>query len=282
MTLKSSRDDYYRIERALRFLHEHWRDQPSLGRVAQEMCLSEFQAQRVFSRWAGVSPKRFLQFLAKQEARRLLLERIPVQEVAARLGLSGGGRLHDLTINTFAMTPGEIARAGDSLILRYGFHPTPFGDCLIARTERGICHLAFYDADARAQATAELRSEWPRATLVEDTVGSATIVADIFGAGPLKPLPLMLRGTNFQITVWEALLRIPEGTVLSYTQVATAVGRPKAARAVANAIASNAIAYLIPCHRVIRGLGEFGGYRWNTARKMALLGRECAGAFAQE
>jgi AraC family transcriptional regulator of adaptative response/methylated-DNA-[protein]-cysteine methyltransferase len=280
MTMQSARDDYYRIERALRYLHAHRREQPDLGSLAQAMFLSESQAQRLFTRWAGVSPKRFLQFLGKEEARRLLREQMPTLEVAGTLGLSGSGRLHDLTVSTLAMTPGEIARAGQGLLIRYGHPATPFGDCLIAFTERGICHLAFHDPDAAAAALAELRTEWPHATLQEDTPASTTLAECVFGADldSGQPLALLLRGTNFQVTVWEALLRIPQGALQSYTQVATAIGRPTAARAVANAVASNRIAYLIPCHRVIRGLGEFGGYRWGSWRKLALVGRECAGS----
>jgi AraC family transcriptional regulator, regulatory protein of adaptative response / methylated-DNA-[protein]-cysteine methyltransferase len=278
MTMQSARNDYYRIERALQFLHAHRREQPDLGRLAQAICLSESQAQRLFTRWAGVSPKRFLQFLGKEEARRLLREQKPTLEVAGTLGLSGSGRLHDLTVSTLAMTPGEIARAGEGLRIRYGHSPTPFGDCLIAFTDRGICHLAFHDPDAAEAARAELHTEWPYATLQQDTPACTRLAERVFGADLTggQPLALLLRGTNFQITVWEALLRIPQGALLSYAQVATAVGRPAAARAVANAVASNRIGYLIPCHRVIRGLGEFGGYRWGSWRKLALVGRECA------
>ncbi|MFZ1292724.1 MAG: methylated-DNA--[protein]-cysteine S-methyltransferase [Pseudomonadales bacterium] len=278
MNLRADCDDYRRIEAALDFLQTHRREQPDLPTLAHELGLSEFQTQRLFTRWAGVSPKRFLQFLGKQHARQLLLEQRPILEVADELGLSGGGRLHDLVVNTWAVTPGELARSGSGLQIRYGFPPTPFGECLLGFTPRGICHLAFaheHDHDAMLQA---LRAEWPNASLAAHEHESAALAGRIFGGLPSdgKPLALLLRGTNFQLQVWEALLRIPEGRLCTYGDIATAIGKPRAARAVGQAVGRNAIAYLVPCHRVIRGMGEFGGYRWGRTRKLAMLGREAA------
>lgn len=278
MNLRTDCDDYRRIEAALDFLQANRQQQPALQRLAHELALSEFQTQRLFTRWAGVSPKRFLQFLGKQHARQLLLEQRPTLEVADELGLSGGGRLHDLVVNTWGVTPGELARSGSGLQIRYGFQPTPFGECLLGFTPRGICHLAFAQEQDHAAMLLAMCAEWPNASLVADECESAVLAGRIFGGLPSngKPLALLLRGTNFQLQVWEALLRIPEGQLRTYGDIATAIGKPRAARAVGQAVGRNAIAYLIPCHRVIRGMGEFGGYRWGRTRKLAMLGREAA------
>ena len=278
MSLRTDCDDYRRIEAALNFLQENRQEQPELGTLAKQLTLSEFQTQRLFTRWAGVSPKRFLQFLGKQHARQLLLEQRPLLEVAAELGLSGGGRLHDLVVNTWAVTPGELARSGSGLQIRYGFQPTPFGECLLGFTSRGICHLAFAEEQEPSAMLEAMHAHWPGADLSPAERESAALAERIFGALPsdAKPLALLLRGTNFQLQVWEALLRIPEGQLSTYGDIATAIGKPGAARAVGQAVGRNAIAYLIPCHRVIRGMGEFGGYRWGRTRKLAMLGREAA------
>jgi AraC family transcriptional regulator, regulatory protein of adaptative response / methylated-DNA-[protein]-cysteine methyltransferase len=271
-------DDYQRMEAALQHLHRHWREQPDLASLAASLGLSEFQTQRLFTRWAGVSPKRFLQFLGKQAAHRLLLERQPVLEVAGELGLSGGGRLHDLTVNTLGATPGEISSRGAGLDIRYGIAPSPFGNCLIGVTPRGICHLAFIDGDGGAAALAELRALWPRAQLQQADAECRQLAERIFFPlqQPRKPLSLLLRGTNFQISVWQALLRVPPGSITSYGDLARSIEKPGAARAVGQAVGRNAIAYLIPCHRVLREMGELGGYRWGGARKIAMLGRDQA------
>ena len=271
-------DNYRRIEAALNFLQAHRQEQPELGTLAKELSLSEFQTQRLFTRWAGVSPKRFLQFLGKQHARQLLLEHRPILEVANELGLSGGGRLHDLIVNTWAVTPGELARNGSGLQIRYGFQPTPFGECLLGFTPRGICHLAFEQEQGHSAMLEAMSANWPGASLAIAEGESAALAEQIFGTLPSngKSLALLLRGTNFQLQVWEALLRISEGQLCTYGDIATAIGKPRAARAVGQAVGRNAIAYLIPCHRVIRGMGEFGGYRWGRTRKLAMLGREAA------
>ncbi|MDT8419516.1 MAG: methylated-DNA--[protein]-cysteine S-methyltransferase [Desulfuromonadales bacterium] len=272
-------DDYQRIARAIRFLEQHTLDQPSLDAVAEHIGLSPFHFQRLFRRWAGVSPKRFLQFLTAEHAKRLLSDSASVLATSLEVGLSGPGRLHDLMVKVEAVTPGEFKAGGDGLIIRYGLHETPFGDCLMGVTGRGICHLAFIDDGLVDEAVRELKEGWPKATLVEDAAASRPAVEQIFGErrrDGAEPLALLLRGTNFQLKVWQALLKIPEGALVSYRHLAEQLGTPTASRAVGNAVGRNPIAYLIPCHRVLRGNGELGGYRWGTERKKALLGCELA------
>jgi AraC family transcriptional regulator of adaptative response/methylated-DNA-[protein]-cysteine methyltransferase len=273
--------DYARIEQAILYLERNFRDQPALKEVAESIGLSEFHFQRLFTRWVGISPKRFVQYLTKEYALRLLEESEDVLETAYQSGLSGPGRLHDLLVNTEAVTPGEYKQRGAGLTILYGFHPTPFGECLLAVTERGICHLAFVEKGDRQRVLSELKKQWSRAVVVEEAQATAPLVERIFatqsGQG-LPPLNLYLKGTNFQIKVWEALLRIPAGSVVSYENVAAAIGMPSAARAVSNAVAHNPIPVVIPCHRVIRKMGSMGGYRYGTARKKAMLGWEMARA----
>lgn len=269
--------DYQRIEKAIRYLEKHYQEQPSLEALAAHVGLSEFHFQRMFTRWAGISPKRFLQFLTKESAKRRLQESASLLQVAHQVGLSGPGRLHDLFIAAEAVTPGEYKSRGAGLDIRYGFHPTPFGECLIGVTERGICHLGFVEA-SREEALARLAMEWQKARLLEDEQATAFRVTPIFqiGSRPGTPLPIHLRGTNFQLKVWEALLSIPLGTVTTYEAIAQTIGHPRAVRAVGHAVAQNPIAVLIPCHRVIRKAGEFGAYRYGAARKMALIGWEAS------
>jgi AraC family transcriptional regulator of adaptative response/methylated-DNA-[protein]-cysteine methyltransferase len=262
---QTSAMDYQRVERAIRFLDEHHTEQPSLPRVAAAAGLSESHFQRLFKRWAGVSPKRFLQYATAEHARQLLLDSRPVLEAALDAGLSGPGRLHDLTVNVHAMTPGEIRQGGAGTTVRYGLHDTPFGHCFLARTERGVCALRFGDG------LAEERARWPAAEFVRDDAATAEVAARAFAGGAIS---LDLHGTNFQIRVWEALLRIPTGSVTSYGALARRIERPGAARAVGRAVGSNHIAVLIPCHRVLRETGAFGGYRWGLERKRALLACE--------
>ena len=272
--LQQLSEDYQRIGQAIRYLEDNVRRQPTLEEVAAHVGLSEYHFQRLFTRWAGISPKRFLQFLTRENAK-ALLARTSVLEAAYESGLSGPGRLHDLFVQTEAVTPGEYKSKGAGLEIRYGFHPTPFGDCLLAETGRGVCYLAFVDGDREA-ALACLQGDWSSAHLVEDLAGTAPTVSRIFAPEPGAALTVHLRGTNFQIKVWEALLRLPPGGVTSYETLAAQVGLKRAARAVANAVAHNPVAYLIPCHRVLRKSGDFGGYHYGTARKKAILVRELA------
>ncbi len=269
--------DYQRIEEAIRFLEKHAIAQPSLDEVAEYVGLSPFHFQRLFKRWAGVSPKRFLQYLTVESARQLLRDSASVLDVSYEVGMSGPGRLHDLFVSIDAVTPGEFKSAGVNLELRYAFHDTPFGTCLVAESPRGISHLGFVDGDNRTQALAELRQNWREASIAEHfdagrrAIRQAFSPADCAGQPPIK---VLLKGTNFQVKVWEALLKIPEGAAVSYGALAEAVGRPGADRAVGTAVGRNPIAYLIPCHRVLRSNGTVGGYRWGTARKKAMLGYE--------
>jgi AraC family transcriptional regulator, regulatory protein of adaptative response / methylated-DNA-[protein]-cysteine methyltransferase len=205
----------------------------------------------LFTRWVGISPKRFLQYISKENARQLLKDSGDILDVSHATGLSGPGRLHDLLVHTEAATPGDLKRRGEGLLIRYGFHPSPFGECLLALTPRGICYLGFVQTDRRS-ALAILRSDWPRAALEESPAQTAPYIAPLFNlAGdPQKPLALHLAGTNFQIKVWEALLKIAPGQVSTYQRIATELGYPQSARAVGNAIAHNKVAWLIPCHRV--------------------------------
>ena len=272
-------NDYNRIERAIRFLETNYQDQPSLSDVAASVHLSEYHFQRLFTHWVGISPKRFLQFLTKEHAKELLSRSENILDVAYETGLSSPGRLHDLLVITEAVTPGEFKSQGEGLGITYGFHPTPFGECLLALTERGICDLVYVERDGREEALALLKDRWPRAILQQGEHQTQTILHRIFSnlAGyETGPLSLYLRGTNFQIKVWEALLRIPRGAVVSYGDIANHLGMPAAARAVGNAVANNPIPVLIPCHRVIRKVGDFGAYRWGSVRKKAMLGWELA------
>lgn len=270
--------DYERIERAIRYLEQNYRRQPDLKAMARGAGLSEFHFQRLFRRWAGISPKRFVQYLTAGHAVRVLRESRTNLDAAYEAGLSGGGRLHDLLINLHAVTPGELKRAGAGLTIQYGFHPSPFGECLIAMTARGICHLGFSPPENRRAALADLAAEWPRAQLVEAPRVTAPLARRLFtgGNGQAPGIDLHVRGTNFQIKVWEALLRIPAGITVSYEDLARHIRAPSAVRAVANAVANNPIAWLIPCHRVIRKSGALGGYRWGETRKKVLLAWEAA------
>lgn len=267
--------DYQRIERAIEFLRDRFHDQPDLATVARHVHLSEFHLQRLFSRWAGISPKRFVQCLTVEHAKQRLAESRPVLDAAFDAGLSGPGRLHDLFVTLEAVTPGEFKSRGPGLEIRYGFHPTPFGQCLLATTDRGICALQFVDDCAAV--VRELKQMWSGARCVERADVTAPIVERIFSrlnGHARAPLNLLVTGTNFQVKVWQALLRIPAGAVASYDEVGQWLGKPNAARAVGNAVARNPIAYLIPCHRVIRKTGVIGDYRWGTTRKRALLAWE--------
>jgi len=272
-------EDYRRIEQAINFLAASRARQPSLREVAESLALSEYHFQRLFTRWVGISPKRFLQYLTKEYAKALLEESHNVLQVSYQAGLSGPGRLHDLFVTCEAVTPGEFKRRGEGLVIDYGFHPTPFGECLLALTERGISNLIFIQNDSHAQALTELRRAWGRAELRFHPQRTEPVAAQIMLAlqGDLsKPLALHLRGSNFQLKVWEALLRIPQGAVTSYQELAVAIGRPGSERAVGHAVGCNPIPLLIPCHRVIRKTGELGGYRYGIARKQAILGWEIA------
>jgi AraC family transcriptional regulator of adaptative response/methylated-DNA-[protein]-cysteine methyltransferase len=282
MDVKQLSDDYQRIEQAILYIEEHYKDQPSLEDVAANVGLSEYHFQRLFTRWAGVSPKRFLQFVTKESAKELLDRSENLLEATHQTGLSSLGRLHELFVTTEAVTPGEYKSRGAGLSIRYGIHPTPFGKCLIATTDRGICHLGFVQT-SEGDAIDSLVTEWKQAKMIEDNRSTEIMLEPIFDLDYRgKPVGLHLRGTNFQLKVWEALLQIPLGTVTTYKGIAERVGNPKALRAVGTAVGHNPIAVLIPCHRVINSSGVFGKYHYGRLRKKALLAREFANASAIE
>ena len=265
---------YPMVAAAIRHLVEHYAEQPSLEEVAAIAGLHPHHFQRIFKRWAGISPKRFAQYLTVEHAKALLAADESVLGAALDVGLSGPGRLHDLFVACEAMTPGEYKASGRDLVIRYGVHDSPFGQVVIGRTDRGICWLGF--ADEAAEPAATLTAEWSAATLIRDDSAVAEIAGRLFGGDRQSgsELPLLLRGTNFQVKVWQALLRIPPGRVASYQQVAVAIGSPAAVRAVGSAVGHNPVAVIIPCHRVILKTGAIHNYRWGATRKRALLAWE--------
>jgi AraC family transcriptional regulator, regulatory protein of adaptative response / methylated-DNA-[protein]-cysteine methyltransferase len=271
--------DYAIVEKAIEFIDAHRKAQPPLGSIAAAVNLSEFHLQRLFSRWVGISPKRFLQFLTKEHAKKLLQKSKNLLDVTYDAGLSGPGRLHDLFVHCEAVTPGDYKLKGKGLNIRYGFAFSPFGPCMIASTDRGICALEFVRERTGACMVQSLKNQWPDADLVEDDAHIDSLAQNIFPAAPWSgpaPLHLYVKGTNFQIKVWEALLAIPFGAAVTYQAVADHIGSPGATRAVGTAIGKNPIAYIIPCHRVIRKMGDFGNYAGGRARKIALIGWESA------
>ena len=267
--------DYARVERAVSYLEENFRDQPELETVAEAVGLSTAHFQRMFKRWAGISPKRFVQYLTLDHACQRLADSASVLDASYDAGLSGPGRLHDLFVTYEAMTPGDYKRDGDGVGIVYGVHPSPFGPCFIGETERGVCALGFADDAASLAPLEDFKQRRCNADFREDHHQTAGTAARIFGAAGGE-LALDLRGTNFQLKVWEALLRIPSGAVVSYDALAGALDKPGAARAVGSAVAANPVSYLIPCHRVIRKSGRFHNYYWGPERKRAMLAWEAA------
>ena len=272
------RTDYEKIEQAIQYLDERAREQPSLAELASHVGLSESHFQRLFTRWAGISPKRFLQFQTVAHARALLSESRSLLDATYEAGLSSAGRLHDLFVTIDAVTPGEFKRAGDGLTIQWGVHDTQFGECLIGTTPRGICGMYFATDDGLPGAHRRLAESWEGARLVENADATRPLAEQIFGdgSGINAPLAVLVKGTNLQLKVWEALLRIPLGEVVTYEQLAAAAGSPSAVRAVGTAVGRNPVSYLIPCHRVIRKTGAFGNYGGGIARKRAMLTWEFA------
>lgn len=289
-------DHHDLVARAIEYLDTHAFEQPTLTDLADHVGLSPGHVQRVFTRWAGVSPKRFVQYLTAETARGMLTDDLSVLDTTHASGLSSGGRLHDLMVTVHAVTPGQARRGGEGLTIRSGVHPTPFGPALVGVTDRGVCHLSFLDSPKEvergserevergseqafdeADARADLHERWPGADHVDDPSPGAEVVARAFdGADADGPLPVLVRGTNLQVQVWQALVRLPAGTAVSYGTLAAAVGRPTATRAVAGAVAANRVGVLIPCHRVLRSTGALSGYRWGPDRKRRLLAVEAA------
>jgi AraC family transcriptional regulator of adaptative response/methylated-DNA-[protein]-cysteine methyltransferase len=270
--------DYARIERAIAFLRERRQAQPDLAQLGAHLGLSPAHTQRLFRRWAGVSPKRFVQFLTVEYAKRRMRDTADLLGLALDSGLSGPGRLHQLFVTMEALSPGEFRRAAAGLTLTWGLGATPFGPALVVNSPRGICHLGFVQPGAKTVVAADLAERWPRARLVRDDTAAETLLLRVFAAGPEAEsrLRLWVAGSNFQIQVWRALLRVPPGGLLSYRALAAAAGHPGAARAVGSALARNPVAWLIPCHRVLRETGDFGQYHWGAGRKRAICAWEAA------
>jgi AraC family transcriptional regulator of adaptative response/methylated-DNA-[protein]-cysteine methyltransferase len=271
--------DFQRIGKAIRFIEDNFKSQPPLDTIAESVHLSKYHFDRLFKRWAGISPVQFLQFLTLDYSKQRMIESKSLLETAFDAGLSGPSRLHDLFVTFDAMTPGDFKNQGAGLKISYGFCESPFGKCLLATTKRGICYLGFVEEEERSEILHQLFQTWSGAAFTETPTGICSIVNEIFKKDPQKrshPFNLQIRGTNFQINVWKALLNIPKGCVVSYQNIASYICRPTAFRAVANAIAINPVAYLIPCHRVIAKSGKIHHYRWGSARKKALIGWEAA------
>ncbi len=274
--------DYERIEQVIRYVDAQFREQPSLEVLAEVAGLSVSHFHRMFHRWAGVPPKQFLKCLTAAEARRRLMSSESILASSLELGLSGSSRLHDLVVTLEGLSPGELKRGGEGLCIDWGFGESPFGVCSLAWTQRGICHLAFQEQKASGPLPPELLSQWPLATWRrKDAEAEARLERCFVGrANPGEPLRLWVQGTAFQVKVWRALLHIPEGRLSSYGKLAKAIGHPAAARALGSACGANPIAYLIPCHRVIRETGVVDAYRWGSTRKKALVAREAASELA--
>lgn len=269
--------NYQRIAEAIDYIKSNFRDQPDLDEVAEKVNLSPFHFQRLFTSWAGVSPKKFLQYTSIDYAKNLLKHKsASLFDVANETGLSGTGRLHDLFVKIEAMTPGEYKNGGENLEIHYSFSETPFGQIIIGSTERGICYLAFIDNPA--EGLKGLVGHFPNGKFIESNVTKHKLVVEFFLglSNNSNPIKLHIKGTEFQLKVWEALLKIPFGNLSTYGSLATEIKQPTASRAVGTAIGSNPIAYLIPCHRVIQSTGNFGGYMWGSTRKTAIIGWEAA------
>lgn len=283
-TSLSESADYALVAQAIQYLGQNFQEQPSLDDLAARLNISPFHLQRVFSRWAGISPKRFLQFLTVDYAKARLAAAQSVLDAAYDAGLSSPSRLHDLFVTLEAVTPGEYKSQGEGLAISVGQHTTPFGECLLAATPRGIVALNFLDPDNTwEQALAALHKTWAAATITVDPTVTAPLAERIFSpeGDQLGPLRILVKGTNFQVKVWEALLRIPHGAVCTYADIARTIHNPAAVRAVGSAVGANSVAYLIPCHRVIRQGGLVSDYRWGATRKRAIIGWEAAHLLAE-
>lgn len=268
-------DAYRRMADVLMWLSRSYTEQPPLAEIASVAGLGPHHFQRLFTRYVGVSPKKYVQYLTLEHAKRQLADSVSVLDAAFDAGLSGPGRLHDLFVTHEALTPGEWKAQGAGVELRYGWHPSPFGDCLIIASSRGVCGLAFERRKGRNETFDDLAGRFPQAALHEDTAGTAQYAASAFEGGRVH---LVLRGTPFQLQVWRALLHIPMGAITSYADLAARMGRPDAPRAVATALGANPVSWLIPCHRVLRSDGTISGYHWLPERKRALLAWEAARA----
>jgi AraC family transcriptional regulator of adaptative response/methylated-DNA-[protein]-cysteine methyltransferase len=279
--------DYDQIRRAIAFLARTWTEQPGLEELAAHLDLEPTQCQKLFKRWCGLSPKEFVQALTVHHARGLLKDSASVLDAAFEVGLSGGGRLHDLFVSHEAMTPGEYKRRGEGLEMAYGFHASPFGEALLIATRRGLAGLAFVDEDkgqTPQDTLAEMMLRWPRAQFVAAPDRTASFARLVFNPADWskdRPVRLVMIGSDFEVRVWETLLRIPMGRAVSYSDIASHLGRPTAARAVGAAVGRNPISFVVPCHRVLGRDGSLTGYHWGLTRKRALIGWE-AGRVAEQ
>ena len=273
--------DYQRIEKAIHFIKENFQQQPALDDVAKEVHVSPYHFQRMFKDWAGVSPKKFLQYISVEHAKKLLQQNMPLSDVSFETGLSGTGRLHDLFISIEGMTPGEYKNGGEDLQIHYSHAETLFGDIIIASTAKGICHLAFTSNDTQSENV--LKEKFPNASFIQKTDMMQQNALQVFKGdwNNLQNIKLHLKGTAFQLKVWETLLSIPLGSLSTYNNIAQNIQHPAASRAVGTAIGSNPVAFLIPCHRVIRATGIIGEYAWGSTRKTAILGWESAKIFGE-
>jgi len=265
--------NYNRIEKAIKYIAQNYKQQPSLEDMAKHVNVSEFHFQRIFTEWAGISPKKFLQFLTVEELKKELLISRNLIEAASNVGLSAQSRVYDLFVNIEAVTPNEYKTKGQGISIEYGIHKTPFGKCLIAITERGICSIAFIE-DEEGDPFTSLQAEWENASIKNNQKKTKEFAEMIFDVSAKNNFKLLVRGTKFQVKVWEALLKVPFGNVTNYQTIANTINEPGAVRAVGTAIGNNPIAYVIPCHRVIRQEGLVGQYHWGSARKAAIIGWE--------
>jgi AraC family transcriptional regulator, regulatory protein of adaptative response / methylated-DNA-[protein]-cysteine methyltransferase len=273
----SSLDDYHKVQAVLAHLYDNWRDQPSLQDLAQPVGLSPEQLQRLFTRWAGLTPKAFLQALTLDHARAMLKDSATILETSLEVGMSGPGRLHDLFVTHEGMSPGAYKSKGAGLTIYYGFHPSPFGLAVVLVTTHGLCGMGFCEEGGQAAALYDLQRRWPNADYMEDSAQTAPYAARIFAPDKWRdgqPLRITFIGSDFEIRVWETLLKIPMGRAVSYGDLAASIQKPKAARAVGAAVGRNPISFVVPCHRVIGKSGDITGYHWGLTRKRAILGWE--------
>jgi AraC family transcriptional regulator of adaptative response/methylated-DNA-[protein]-cysteine methyltransferase len=269
--------DYERVRRIIAFISERWREQPSLEAIADHVGLSTTHVHHLFRRWAGLSPKAFLQAITLDNAKALLASSASILDATYEVGLSGPARLHDLFVTHEAMTPGDYKVGGASLTMRYGFHPSPFGEAILVATDRGLAGLGFVDDGDREAALADMTRRWPRALYVEDKAATAPLASRIFNPSQWQaeqPLRVVLIGTDFEVRVWQTLLRIPRDRATTYSDIARYIGKPSACRAVGAAVGKNPISFVVPCHRVLGRSGALTGYHWGLTRKQAILGWE--------
>ena len=277
MPLAAAAADYDVVRRAIGHIRGHWREQPEIEAIAEAAGVTPTELHHLFRRWAGLTPKAFLQALTLDGARQLLRDSASVLDATYEVGLSGPGRLHDLFVTHEAMSPGEWKSGGEGLTVFFGFHPSPFGSALVMATERGLAGLAFADPGEEPAALADMKARWPRATYVENSARTAAIARRIFDSSQWhqdKPLRVVLIGTDWEVRVWETLLQIPMGRLTTYSDIASKIHKPAAARAVGAAVGKNPVSFVVPCHRVVGKSGDLTGYHWGITRKRAMLGWE--------